>query len=345
MFSRYVLLLGQPLNSNIEKIFVWGVAALATVVINLVIIFVMKRVFNKHFDEISRMGKAYPKTERFFIYNSIAILLIMSVAHGGYSLFNGINYALFNAFNLFSLFALIIQFSFLIFIFRITWLKDSLRNTTSENQSLAVYSSNLEKNINDIKNIKHDIKNIFLTMGNFVERSDDLEMQTFYREKINPFASDEIMKSDLYGKLTAIDNEQLKAFLFYKISQAVERGISFDLDISSSFSVAENFMEFYDLVRILGILLDNAIEECMELDSSVIAIKIARNNELISYSIRNTIQFETKWSGVRIGVSSKGSKRGNGLVIVKEIVGKYDFVTLNSYFQDDCFVQNLNLYM
>jgi sensor histidine kinase regulating citrate/malate metabolism len=290
------------------------------------------------------MGKAYPKIEKFFIYNSIAILLLLTVLQGSYSLRRVLLIARIDAFNLFTLFALIIQFSFLILIFRITWLRDSLKSTAMENQSLAAYSSGLEKNMDDIKSIKHDIKNIFLTMGSFVEQSDHTEMKTYYREKISPFAADEIMKSDLYGKLVAIDNEQLKAFLFYKISQAIERGIALDLDIAPNFSVSDSKIEFTDLIRVLGILLDNAVEECMELDNSLLIIKISQNDEMSSYMIKNTIRHEIKEKGIKVGVSTKGSERGKGLVIGRSILEKYDFVTLNSYFQNDCFVQNLVIY-
>jgi two-component system sensor histidine kinase AgrC len=191
-------------------------------------------------------------------------------------------------------------------------------------------------------------------MGSFVERSDDLEMQTFYREKLSPFASEEIAKSDLHGKLSVIDNEQLKAFLFYKISQAIERGIMLDLEVSAQYSVSKSKIEFTDLIRVLGILLDNAIEGCMELYSKAesltvceynIVIKISQNDELVSYMIKNTILPEAKEIGIKAGVSTKGKERGKGLIISRGILEKYDFITLNSYFQDDCFVQNLILYI
>ena len=177
-------------------------------------------------------------------------------------------------------------------------------------------------------------------------RSGDVEMQAFYREKISPFANDEIAKSDLYGKLAAIDSEQLKAFLYYKISQAVERGIAIDLDISPRFSSpsAGNLLEFADLVRILGILMDNAIEECMALPSGVISVRLSQNDELVSYAIKNTVSPETRENGVKSGISAKGVGRGNGLIIVRGILEKYDCVTLNSYFQEDSFVQSLICY-
>jgi len=229
-------------------------------------------------------------------------------------------------------------------IFRITWLKDNLQTKAIENQSLAAYSSNLEKNMDDIRHIKHDIKNIFITMGNFVAESGNANMQDFYHKKISPFASDEIMKSDIYGKLAGIGNEQIKAFVYYKISQAVERGINVDLDVLVHSQPREIAMEFIDLVRVLGILMDNAIEECIEIAEGVIYIKVSQNSDVTSYMIKNTVRHEIKERGVRPGVSSKGIGRGKGLASAYGVIGKYGCVTLNSYFSDGCFVQNLVVY-
>ncbi|MDR2899237.1 MAG: GHKL domain-containing protein, partial [Clostridiales bacterium] len=224
-----------------------------------------------------------------------------------------------------------------------TWLRDSLKSKDRENLSLAAYSSGLEKNIDDIRNLKHDIKNIFLTMANFVEKSGDEDMKTFYRDKINPFADDAIQKSDLYAKLSKIGEERLKAFLFYKISQIIERGVALEIEIAPYFN-SETGLEFTDLIRILGILLDNAAEECMALQNGTIHVKLSRNDELVSYTIRNSVRPETREKGIRPGISSKGGKRGRGLIIVQDIIGKYEQVALNSYFSHGEFVQGLICY-
>ena len=361
---NYVNNMSRAFDSRLEKLLVWGIATLVIIIANLALIYAVKRLFRKPFDEINQMGKAYPRVERYFIYATAAILLFMALAHCSYILFSGFiglvssleagnlriaisgifNDLIGGLFNLFTLFALIIQLSFLIVLYRMTRLKDNLQNKTLESQSLTAYSTGLEKNMDDIRNIKHDIKNIFLTMSGFVERSGDAEMQTFYSEKISPFANEEIAKSDLYGKLAAINNEQLKAFLFYKISQSVERGIIFDLDISPRFSASDDFIEIIDLVRILGILLDNAIEECMKISHGSIAVKLSQNDELVSYIIKNTVGPETRENGIKPGVSTKGDERGSGLIIVRNILEKYDNATLNSYFAEDSFIQSLVIY-
>ncbi|MCL2400810.1 MAG: GHKL domain-containing protein [Defluviitaleaceae bacterium] len=342
IFVRYVVRMGQARATRLEALFVWGVALLILVVVSALIIYLIKRLFKKHFDNINNMGKAYPQIERFFIYNSIGIIFFMGLLH----YINGLHV------ELFMLFAMALQVSYLVMVFRITWLKDNLKHKAIENQNLVAYSSGLEKNIDSIKYIKHDVKNIFLTMGNFVKQSNNAEIQEFYSKKISPFAIDEIAKNDLYSKLAQLDNEQLKAFIFYKISQAVERSIDVDLDITTQFSspkyieyAGELSFEFIDLVRILGILLDNAIEECMEISEGTIHIKISQNDEMTSYMIKNTIRKEIKGNGIKLGESTKGKGRGNGLVSIRNIIEKYDFVVLNSYFSENYFVQNLIVYI
>jgi len=360
LFISFVIDIGWAQDTRVEALAVWSAAVLVICGISALLIYVVKRLLNKFFDNINKMGKAYPLIERFIILNSIGIFMIMGLIHYFFGTMFVTNDPIYgfivtrqNPIMAFThwilLFALIFQLSFVIIIFRMTWLKDSLKITAMENQNLAAYSSSLEKSIDDIKNIKHDVKNIFLTMGNFVERSDDKEMQEFYNKKINPFAIDEIAKNDLLSKLAGLDNEQLKAFMFYKISQAVERGVSVSLDITAqalSLEYGGRFLiEHIDLVRILGILLDNAIEECVKIPDGIIIIKISGNDEVFSYMIKNTVRQKTKENGIRPGISTKGKDRGKGLIGIRSILDKYDSVLLNSYFLDDCFAQNLVVYV
>jgi two-component system sensor histidine kinase AgrC len=114
--------------------------------------------------------------------------------------------------------------------------------------------------------------------------------------------------------------------------------------VSPGLSSPAYAMEFTDLIRILGILLDNAIEECVELEHGSITIKISQNDDLISYAIKNTLRPENNDKTIKTGASEKGAGRGRGLLIVREILNKYDFVVLNTYYQDDGVVQNLAIY-
>lgn len=344
IFNFVIIEIGYSFNSAVAKTIVWIISLAAIIAVNLVLIYFIKKYFKKYFYEINEMGKKYPTIEKYFIYITIGIIFLVMFIHYGYYRIFGYNYQNTMLLTIFCMFALVIQLLYLTLLFRVTYYKDNLYDKELENQSLALYSSNLEKNIDDIRAIKHDIKNIFFTMGQYVEESDNEEMKSFYRTKIYPFASDEILKNDLYLKLAIIKNEQLKAFLHYKISQALERNIYTELDIDLKLEIFSIGIDFTDLIRILGILIDNGIEECVSNADSKLSIKISQNNELASYVIKNTVESMKKEKGIKAGVSTKGENRGNGLIIVRNAIEKYDFVMLNSYFTEDLFVQNLNIY-
>lgn len=346
LFTYHVRAFGYTFFSNAAKLAVWAAAAAIIISANAIIIYAVKKIFGAKLAEINEMGRAHPKIERNFIFISAGILLATALFNFIYVAANGYARAFGFVFSVFAAGSLAIQLAFLILIFKITRLNENLRDKTLENASLAGYTSSLEKNIDEIKGIKHDIKNIFITMGGFVEKSGDDELRDFFRAKISPFIDAEIAKSDLFGKLAMISDEPLKAFLFYKISQALERGVDVELEIAEPHNgtAPPGGLAFADLTRVLGILADNAIEECMTLENARMAIKISRNEESISYAIKNTVSETRRKTGVRAGVSTKEDGRGMGLNIIKRILEKYDCAALNSYFSDEFFVQGLVVY-
>ena len=183
-------------------------------------------------------------------------------------------------------------------------------------------------------------------MGHFVETSGNPDMQHFYHTKISPFATDAIAKNDLHSQLVPLADEELKAFLFYKLSQAIGVGIQVDIDTVLTKSAISAHIELVDLVRILGILLDNAIEEVMGLDAGTIHLKIASSGHMAVYTVKNTIGEDVQAKGIRPGVSTKGPGRGHGLFSIHRMLEKYDHITLNSYFSPgNIFVQSLVINM
>ena len=73
LFFGRVLAIGQAQTTRVETLAVWGVAILTICGLSALVIYVVKRLFSKHFDNINKMGKSYPLIERFIILNSIFI--------------------------------------------------------------------------------------------------------------------------------------------------------------------------------------------------------------------------------------------------------------------------------
>lgn len=235
----------------------------------------------------------------------------------------------------------LIQLVYIRALIKSIFLKEEMRLQETDRETLARYNHDLEANMESLRDVRHDIKNLFLTMGGFVEKSGDSQMQAFYQEHIVPFADQELRKSDLYTKLIPIGDESLKSFLYYKMMQGIEQGISMELDSSLSgdcnFGIAQ-----IDLIRIFGILIDNAIEEAVNCEGAV-SIQIKETADEFSFSVRNSTLPQTRKNGVFAGTSHKGPGRGNGLLIVRKIIAKYKNVLLNSYFKEEDFIQLLRI--
>lgn len=220
--------------------------------------------------------------------------------------------------------------------------REEMRIQEKDLHRLAEYNRELEKNMENMRGIRHDIKNMFLTMGGFVDRSNDEEMKAFYEENIVPFARQELQKNDLYVKLSCIHNESLKSFLYFKMMQGIEQNVSMDLLVRLDDTNGIFCIEQTDLIRILGILTDNAIEEAKVCKGTVmIAMKESEREYL--FSVSNTVRRQIREKGVIAGTTDKGLGRGNGLLIVESLMRKYRNVILNSFFKEDEFVQCLRV--
>jgi len=129
------------------------------------------------------------------------------------------------------IFLIVLQIMYIRLMFKVVSLKEQMKINEDAKRSLLLYNNDLEHSLDDLRTIRHDVKNLFLTMGGFVERSDDAEMKNFYRERIMPFVNDAMKRSDIQISLKNIKDEGLKSFLYYKIIDCSERGVNVKLDI------------------------------------------------------------------------------------------------------------------
>jgi len=221
-------------------------------------------------------------------------------------------------------------------------LKEEMQLQQSDWQALTKYNQELESNMEDLRDVKHDVKNLFLTMGGLVEQSNNETLKLFYEQNIVPFANQELQKSDLYGKLIEVYDESLKSFLYFKIMQGINQGIQMELQVQFAKAGMGFCMAQTDLIRLLGIFIDNAMEEAKACHGTV-TIQIRENEAEYVFLIRNSVRQETIEKGVVAGTTDKGLGRGNGLLIANKVIKKYRNVLLNSFFQQNEFVQFLRI--
>lgn len=168
-------------------------------------------------------------------------------------------------------------------------------------------------------------------------------MKDFFWKRIYPYAQDTIRQSELLSSICQLPSEPLRAFFFLKVSQALQQKASISMMVQVLPEEWQAGMDPIDLTRILGILMDNAIEEALLVPGGMIEIRITGKPYGCSYTIRNSVTRQTMQRGVHTGESTKGNGRGRGLAIVQELLEAYRNAALNSCLLEDTFIQSLTL--
>ena len=140
-----------------------------------------------------------------------------------------------------------------------------------------------------------------------------------------------------------LPNETLRAFFYLKLSQALQHQVQVSISIHILPEQFQLGMDLIDLTRVLGILLDNAIEEAEQMDDGMVNVQISGNETACSYIIKNSITNRTKCCGIHPGKTTKGAGHGQGLLIVRQMLEQYHNATLNSCMQENQYIQSLNI--
>ena len=118
-----------------------------------------------------------------------------------------------------------------------------------------------------------------------------------------------------------------------------------DVDINIEGEITDFYTDEMQLSRILGILLDNAIEAALEVtDDKKIEMNIIQIDKTTDIQISNTFNN----IGIPIadfnkeGFSTKGTNRGLGLNSAHEIANKLNML-LNTEIDGNTFIQNLSI--
>lgn len=183
----------------------------------------------------------------------------------------------------------------------------------------------LESMINDIRMKQHEFKNHLTTIQGFVDTSspeDAVHMIGTYLDEVHEYeAIDE--------ELLNIDRNIIKAVMFTKQSEALDRGIEFDFSVQSNFDKVP--VLDYELSTILNNLLNNAFEAVQSKDNKRVKLVLGYDEALGQH------YFMTKndGSGIKPEMVSKLTEKhfttkkndvgshGFGLSNISKIVKKY----------------------
>ena len=195
----------------------------------------------------------------------------------------------------------------------------NLVQTSKKLQSVEEYNNTLRILHDNVRGFKHDFDNIVTTIGGYVQTNDMEGLKSYYSqleddcERVNNLYilnPDVVNNNGIYNLLTT---------KYYEAdSKNIKVNISFLLDLSKL------NMKIYEFARILGILIDNAIDASSECDDKIINLTFRdepQNHRQIVI-VENTYQdkdVDTEKIFEK-GFSGKKNHTGLGLWEVRKIV-------------------------
>ena len=211
--------------------------------------------------------------------------------------------------------------------------KQRIHNELVENRlsNLKEYTDHLEQEQRKLRKFKHDYQNMLLSLEENLRSSDSQDAKD-YLQTFKQYSDNYISESGLwmFNDFDNVKTPYLKSILINKTSQATEQGI--DVHFECRYDVDQIAMEPYDLVRIVGVAYDNAIEAVRNLDKNhrKINVMVYRTKGQTEITITNPMQTAENLIHLKKeGVTTKKGHSGLGLANIEEISANYSNVLVN----------------
>lgn len=234
---------------------------------------------------------------------------------------------------------IIFSLPFIIICLLIYYNTDKNNLEEKENKLISTYYKDLDKTNQKLRKNQHDIKNIFLSLSGLIEKDDISSLKKYFRENFKAYYDKILVDEDYISELSKINLPLLRGLIYEKISLA--KSLNLDILLRIPVRIEEVKIDELDLVKLLGILLDNAIEEVKTHSNSYIIIDILKTNKATTFAVENSITKEKV--DVENLLSTKGENRGFGLLNLREIINSYDNIDFKTYSKDFKFVQIISI--
>ena len=222
-----------------------------------------------------------------------------------------------------------------------------LEVTTQSLEEERLYNKTLTILYDNIRGFKHDFNNIVQAIGGYISTDNMEGLKDYYSglmedcKKVNNLA---VLNPEL------INNPAVYSLLTSKYHKAEELNIKMNFEVFLDLTTLS--IKTYDLSRILGILLDNAIEASNKCEEKIINIIIRKDNA----SNRQLFVIENTYSNKSVdtdrifekGYTSKveedNKSHGLGLWEVRKILNKNNNLNLFTSKDNKFFKQQLEIY-
>ena len=308
------------------------------VVVLLLTYFVIKKIIFYFHLELNYFDKDYLYSffkKVIFAFFALQILLFISDIVS--------NYVHFNSFG--SILATIVFICLLLIFFAMNAKKVQVEREIALNQKkfeqehLQTYTDEIVALYNEIRGFRHDYAGMLVSMQMAIDSKDLQEIDRIYNQVL--VKANQKLRSDKYTyfDLNNIEDSALRSLIAQSIVYARNKDVEFTLEVKDI--ITRLSIDLLDLVRIMSVLLNNAVEGAAESYLKQMEVAVIKMDLETVIVIQNSCKYTMTPSEdlFELGFSTKGRNRGIGLNNVKEILDKYENIILETEMEDSTFRQ------
>ena len=215
----------------------------------------------------------------------------------------------------------------------------ALKQKKFEQKHLQTYTDEIVELYNEIRGFRHDYAGMLVSMQMAIDSGDLQEINRIYNEVL--VKANQKLRSEKYTyfDLNNIEDSALRSLIAQSIVYARKNDVEFTLEVKDV--ITRLSMDLLDLVRIMSILLNNAVEGAADSYLKQMEVAVIKMDFETVIVIQNSCKITMTPSEdlFALGFSTKGRNRGLGLNNVKEILDKYDNIILETEMEDNTFRQ------
>ncbi|MFY4505109.1 sensor histidine kinase [Ligilactobacillus ruminis] len=214
----------------------------------------------------------------------------------------------------------------------------------SEINSLMEYTEKLEREERRLRKFKHDSQNMLLSLRELADFEDRnafkqgvMNLEEYFNVR---FASNEIWGFNDFDNLK---NPYVKSIFISKVQDM--RNMKITAEFSCPKIIEDIDIPVFDLIRVLGITLDNAVEAVSGNRNGRIAMNIMNVRGAVKFVISNTVTGPHKPVGklIKEGYTTKSRHQGLGLGNIRDIRKENGNLFVSYKYEENMFVATITV--
>lgn len=303
---------------------------LANVLISILSIIIVNIGFIKKL--ICKFINIFDRNRKLLNYLYIFIVMLyLIVLKNGFELILKSNYYI----------NILFMFSIIIVIVIVLRNESKYEQLKEENKQMLNYVTKYEKIITAQGKTNHEFKNQLMVIRGYAQMHSDKILE--YIDEIVK-DSNKAGSSYLISQLNNFPDGGIKGLLYYKLSIMEDENIKYSINVEKGVKTKLKTLSinnYKNITKILGILLDNAIDASKKSKHKKINISVIKDNKNIIFKIYNTYKGKIDIEKVGTGYTSKGKGHGYGLRLVKDIINENKVFDISHDLEDNYFVSSL----